>query len=84
MSKENLTINVQLGAFAPSLKSQLKVFDFVPDEEIKFLPKLSDSISLLGIHGLISDSQRIKSYEKLIKKTHATIVKYAKVHDAVS
>jgi hypothetical protein len=84
MSKENPTINVQLGAFAPSLKSQLKVFDFVPAEEIKFFQKLSDSISLLGIHGLICDSQRIKSYEKLIKIIHATIVKYAKVHDAVS
>ena len=78
MSKENLTINVTLGAMAPSLKSQLKFFDFVPAEEIKFLQKLSDSISLLAFHDLISDSQRIKSYEKLIKKIHKTIVKYSK------
>jgi hypothetical protein len=72
------TINVQLGAFAPSLKSQLKVFDFIPDEEIKFLQKLSDSITLLAIHGLIPESQRVKSYKKLIKKMHKTIGKYSK------
>ncbi len=80
MSKENLTINISLGAFAPSLKSQLKSFDFVPQEEIKFLQKLSDSISLLAIQNLISDTQRVKCYEKLIKKIHNTIVKYSKLH----
>jgi len=51
MSKENITINLQLGAFSPSLKSQLKDFDFVPDEEIKIMSKykwlyLSDSCIL--------------------------------------
>ena len=35
-------------------------------------------LSILAFHDLISDSQRIKSYEKLIKKIHKTIVKYAK------
>ena len=55
MSKNNLTINVSLGAFAPSLKSQLKEFNFVPQEEIKFLQKLSDSISLLASHNVITD-----------------------------
>lgn len=82
MSKNNLTINVSLGAFAPSLKSQLKEFNFVPQEEIKFLQKLSDSISLLAIHNLITDSQRVKCYEKLIKKIHNTLVKYAKIQDS--
>lgn len=78
MKKENLTINIALGALAPSLKKQLKPFDFVPDEEIKFLQKLSDSISLLAFHDIISDSKKIESYKKLIRKIHNTIVKYAK------
>ena len=81
-TKENLAINISLGAFSPSLKSQLKFFDFVPQEEIKFLQKLSDSISLLAIQNLISDSQRVKCYEKLIKKIHNTLVKYAKIQDS--
>jgi hypothetical protein len=84
MSQEKLTINISLGAMAPSLKSQLKVFSFIPADEIKFLQKLSDSISILAFHNLISDSQRIKAYEKLIKKIHKTIVKFSKVHDSVS
>lgn len=84
MSQENSTINISLGAMAPSLKSQLKVFDFVPAEEINFLQKLSDSISILALHDLISESQRIKSYEKLIKKIHKTIVKFSKVNDSFS
>ena len=56
--------------------------NFVPQEEIKFLQKLSDSISLLAIHNLITDSKRVKCYEKLIKKIHNTLVKYAKIQDS--
>jgi hypothetical protein len=76
--KKDLTLKITLGFAAPSLKSQLKVFDFVPDEEIKFLQKLSESIGLLAFHNVISESQKIRCFEKLIKRINKTILKYAK------
>ncbi|MBU2840237.1 hypothetical protein HF670_11840 [Acidithiobacillus thiooxidans] len=67
-------MNIVLGIFADKIKDQLDSAHLSYDEkEISKLQKIADSISMLRIHGYITDSIGDKAYNRLGKAIQGAI-----------
>lgn len=59
-------IQIQLGALCPNLSEQLK--DHAPADKLEFLDRIADSITLLSLHGIITESQVTQARKRLMKR----------------
>lgn len=64
-------ISVQLGALCPKLTEQLK--DYAPADKLEFLDRIADSITLLSLHGIITESQVTPARKRLMKRIEKLI-----------
>ena len=64
-------IGIQLGAMCPKLTEQLE--GHAPAEKLEFLDRIADSITLLYLHGIITESQVTPARKRLMKKVEETI-----------
>ena len=61
------TPRVVLGAFAPPIKKQVKA----PGHKTSAWQKKSDAILMLWFHGYITEKQKHKLSQRLLKEIHA-------------
>lgn len=65
-----------LGAFESPLRQQLA--EYLPQEKLHSLDRLSTAINLLTIHSIISDSESTKAKKRLTTKIQNEIAKQNK------
>jgi len=65
---------VTLGLLADSLVEQLRDTG-IPEQELKILDQFADAISLLKIHGMLSDKATESARKKLMTKIRAEFKK---------
>lgn len=61
-------IRFEYGAFGEKLENQANKQGYTLGEDAELLDKLMYSLNMVRIHGLITDSQADKAYQKLHKK----------------
>lgn len=76
MSEKKETRGFRFGALSPKLSEQLK--GELPKDELKWLDKYADAVTLLVIQELLSESEARKARQRIVKRIEKLVLEQAK------